>query len=154
MKRNYSNIFIKGFIISLLIVGGTSCQKLKEDPKGILNPDKFYGTPAQCQTVFTGSMDALFGAYRGYGNGGINNWADGQIGGQGLNYGASFTPNLWNIHYKAITNLNALLKAVKGGSLQEYPAAVISGVVAQARFLRAINYFTLVRAYGKIPLLT
>ncbi len=154
MKKINSVNFIKGIILLFLVGAGASCQKLQEEPKGLLSPDKFYSNPAQCQTVFTGSMDALFGAYRGYGNGGINNWADGQIGGQGLNYGASFSPNLWNIHYKAITNINALLKAIKGGSLKDYSPAVIAGVVAQARFLRAFNYFTLVRCYGKIPLLT
>lgn len=154
MKIKYSSNFIKIVFLCFSVVTLVSCQKLEETPKGLLSPENFYNTPAQCQTVLTGSMDALFGAYRGYGNGGIRPWADGQIGGTPLNYGATYSPNVWVNHYKAIANINALLKAVKGGSLKEYTAADVTAVLAQARFLRAFNYFTLVRCYGKIPLLT
>ena len=61
----------------------------------------------------------------------------------------------WQIHYRAISDINAVLKAViKRKSLGSTDPEVINNVIAQAKFLRAFNYFTLVRLWGKIPFIT
>lgn len=79
---------------------------------------------------------------------------DGQYDGANLDFSVGSYNELWTWHYKSIANINAVLKAVKGGSLAGNAAADITNIVAQGRFLRAFNYFTLVRLYGKIPYIT
>jgi starch-binding outer membrane protein, SusD/RagB family len=151
MKKNifYSN---KSIIMLLLMMAGFSCQSLEEMPEGISTPQNFYATVAQCEAAYAGSMNALFVTWGGYQN--IPAFPDGQFEGASLDFSASSFNDLWNWHYKAVANINAVLKAVKGGSLAGNSQEAIDNVVAQGRFLRAFNYFTLVRLYGKIPYIT
>jgi hypothetical protein len=97
-------------------------------------------------------MNALFVTWSGYQ--GLPSFPDGQFEGTSLDLGISSFNDLWNWHYKSIANINAVLKAVKGGSLAGNSQEAIDNVIAQGRFLRAFNYFTLVRLYGKIPYIT
>ena len=150
MKSNKINI-IKSFTLLLLILTGTSCQKLTETPEGKLTPDNFYQTPAQCEAAFTGSMNGLYSTWGGYTADGFfpngqNAWPNTSLG-----YSVSTNNQFWQWHYKAISNLNPVLKAIKGGSLKLFPADQVADITGQAKFLRAFNYFILVRLYGKIP---
>lgn len=150
MKSNKINLF-KSFILLLLIITGSSCQKLTEAPEGKLTPDSFYQTPGQCEAAFAGSMSGLFSTWDGYGSddffpNGQNAWPA-----VGLGYGPSTQNQLWQWHYKAISNINPVLKSIKAGSLKLFPAEQVADLTGQARFLRAFNYFFLVRLYGKIP---
>jgi hypothetical protein len=142
----------RGIITLFLMIAGVSCQSLEEVPDGISTPQNFYATVAQCEAAYAGSMNALFVEWGGYQN--IPAFPDGQFDGASLDFGATSFNDLWNWHYKAIANVNAVLKAVKAGSLTGTPQEDIDNVVAQGRFLRAFNYFTLVRLYGKIPYIT
>jgi hypothetical protein len=150
MRNNY-NIFLKSLII-LLFIAGVSCQDLTEKPAGISTSDNFYATPAQCEAALAASMNDLIEAWNYY-----ENWfglfPDGHHEDETLDIGADYGAELWKQHYSAIKNINAVLKAVKGGSLDTYPDEV-NGIIAQAKFLRAFNYFTLVRLFGEIPFIT
>ena len=150
MKSNKINIF-KSFTLLLLIITGTSCQKLTEVPEGKLTPDNFYQTPAQCEAAFTGSMNGLYSTWGGYTAdsffpNGQNAWPNTSLG-----YSVSTNNQFWQWHYKSISNINPVLKAIKSGSLKLYPADQVGDITGQAKFLRAFNYFILVRLYGKIP---
>jgi starch-binding outer membrane protein, SusD/RagB family len=52
--------------------------------------------------------------------------------------------------YADIRQINILLKEIDGGSLD---TAFKNKIIAQALFLRAYNYFLLVRVYGGVPLI-
>lgn len=52
--------------------------------------------------------------------------------------------------YIGINRANTVIDRVSGGNLNE---TVKNRVVGEALFLRAWNYFNLVRAYGRVPLL-
>ncbi|WAC13284.1 RagB/SusD family nutrient uptake outer membrane protein [Dyadobacter pollutisoli] len=151
MKKN---IFYpaKSIVALLLIILSFSCESLQEAPAGISTPRNFYATLSQCEAAYAGSINALFVTWGGYQN--IPAFPDGHFEGTSLDFGVSSFNDLWNWHYKSIANINAVLKAVKGGSLAGNSQDAIDQVVAQGRFLRAFNYFTLVRLYGKIPYLT
>jgi hypothetical protein len=151
MKKNTIYSF-KSIIALLLIVAGPSCQKLDEKPEGISTPDNFYASVSQCEAAYAGSMNALWVTWGGYQN--TPAFPDGQYEGASLDFGITSFNELWTWHYKAIANINAVLKAVKAGSLEGNSQEAIDNVVAQGRFLRAFNYFTLVRLYGKIPYIT
>lgn len=151
MKKN-KIISLRSLLIFLLVTSFVSCQKLKENPDGISTPANFYSTSSQCEAAYAGAMNALYFTWGGYQ--GMPSYPDGQYEGASLDFGVGSFNDVWTMHYKSITNINAVLKAVKGGSLAGNSAETIANVVAQGRFLRAFNYFTLVRLYGKIPYLT
>lgn len=150
--KKYKIYSLQCLAVLLLVIAGISCQKLDEKPEGISTPDNFYTTPEQCEAAYTGALNALFVTWGGYQN--IPTFPDGQYEGTSLDFGITSFNDLWLWHYKSIANINAVLKAVKAGSLGGNPQETIDNVVAQGRFLRAFNYFTLVRLYGKIPYIT
>jgi len=150
MKKNIFNLN-KSLLVVLVLVAA-SCQKLEESPDGISTPLNFYRTVSQCEAAYAGSMNALWVTWGGYQN--QLGLPDGQYEGASLDLGVGSFNELWTWHYKAISNVNAVLKAIKDGSLDGNSQETIAAVVGQGRFLRAFNYFTLVRLYGKIPYIT
>ncbi len=153
MKKRSIHSFIR-LVTLLLTITAVSCQKLTEHPDSISTPENFYTSPAQCEAAYAASMHALWSTWSGYQN--PLGFPDGHYAGNNaiLNFGSTSYNDLWTWHYKAISNINAALKAIKGGSLEGNSDQVIADVIAQGRFLRAFNYFTLVRLYGKIPYIT
>src|SRR5690606_37919917 len=67
---------------------------------------------------------------------------------------ATHGSGLWNAHYRAILNLNHTILAIDNGNLKETPAEEVDQLMGQAKFLRAYNYFMLVRMFGDLPLIT
>lgn len=144
----------------LLLICFVGCEDLNENPKGLTSPQTFYQTITQCEGALAGSMSTLWGWYvsPGYGSGaGVGSWFshDDQMEGGNLNIEPDHASGLWIAHYRALININGLLAAVKNGSLKTAATQVqIDQVVAQAKFLRAFNYFYLVRMFGALPLIT
>ncbi len=68
----------------------------------------------------------------------------------GLNSTVSPLANLWNPMYVSINTLNSALD--RGPNLTGVPAATKLGLLAEAHFLRALNYFTLVQHFGDVTL--
>jgi hypothetical protein len=73
----------------------------------------------------------------------------------------SYTVKLYNAFYSAITNANKAIDAIE--PLPASPTTRLSGdtvitlaaknkAIANARFIRALSYWYLVRSYGKVPL--
>jgi starch-binding outer membrane protein, SusD/RagB family len=151
MKKNSTKTSIR-LLTLFMLVNLMACQKLTEKPEGLSTPANFFNTTAQCEAAYAGSMNALFQTWGGYQN--IPSFPDGQYEGTSLDYSVGSFNEIWTWHYKSIANINAVLKAVKAGSLGGLPTEEVDNVVAQGRFLRAFNYFTLVRLYGKIPYIT
>ncbi|MGV3561050.1 RagB/SusD family nutrient uptake outer membrane protein [Larkinella arboricola] len=60
--------------------------------------------------------------------------------------------NYWNGLYKVIANANQVLEKVPG--INPMPEAQKNRILGEARFLRASAYFTAVRLWGDIPLIT
>jgi starch-binding outer membrane protein, SusD/RagB family len=59
---------------------------------------------------------------------------------------------MWNTSYAAILQCNTILDRIEPVKYAD-PAAK-NRVIAEAKFLRALNYFNLVRLFGDVPLLT
>ena len=79
---------------------------------------------------------------------------DDQYGGGDLVIGNNHGSDLWNAHYAAIANLNSAISAMKKGNLgASVPAGNLDQLMGQAKFIRAYNYFMLVRMFGDLPLL-
>ncbi len=109
----------------------------------------------------SGSSD-LYGCEHVYGPLIINNMADEGKGGWDITGWAStykagrmdINSNplpWWESAYYIIRNLNMFINRVPNSPLDKNVAL---GKVAEARFLRAFNYFNLVKRYGGVPLIT
>ncbi len=57
----------------------------------------------------------------------------------------------WATHYRQITLANGVIAKVEASALEEN---VKNPFIAEAKFLRAVAYFDLVRIYGGVPLVT
>ncbi|HEX4683982.1 MAG TPA: RagB/SusD family nutrient uptake outer membrane protein [Gemmatimonadaceae bacterium] len=68
----------------------------------------------------------------------------------GLNSTVAPVANTWNPAYQAINTLNAALD--RGPSATGISSAVKNSLLGEAHFLRALNYFNLVRQFGDVTL--
>ncbi|MFK8009298.1 MAG: RagB/SusD family nutrient uptake outer membrane protein [Saprospiraceae bacterium] len=59
--------------------------------------------------------------------------------------------NYWAFHYRQVTLANTVIPKVEEMDLEQ---AKKDPLIAEARFLRALAYFDLVRVYGEVPLIT
>lgn len=144
--KTYSAIGLIGAVVA--------CQSLDENPEGFVSPTNFYTTIGQGEAALTGSMNQLWDYWSGYSYGYGSFIHDDQLLDGDLNISTTFANDLWNIQYQALNNINGVLRAVKGGSIKGVDQAEIDLLIAQAKFLRAYNYFMLVRLYGDLPLIT
>lgn len=58
---------------------------------------------------------------------------------------------MWNAHYKGILSCNAVIDRIGNVAMDE---SLKNRYIAEARFLRALMYFNMVRTFGDIPLVT
>nr|WP_287937829.1 RagB/SusD family nutrient uptake outer membrane protein [Algoriphagus sp.] len=63
----------------------------------------------------------------------------------------SISSNTWNAHYQGIQAANILIDKIQPIQMD---AALKARYIGEAKFLRALMYFNLVRIYGDVPLVT
>ena len=150
------------FTVSCLFL--MSCEDvLKEAPKAVA-VETFYNTAAEVETAvnaayrelratngISGQLGAQVEAYTdySYGRGSYQVLSDFQ----GLNStNIPRTDEGWRLFYLSIRNANLVIQnAPKGSRISQ---ADIAKYVAEAKFLRAYNYFWLVRNWGGVPIRT
>ncbi len=155
MKKG--NIYFKLiiFLISgLTIITSCNVLDLKEDPKSFIPPESFFNTPAQIESILAGTMRRAFSEWSGYAyDPGFHRHADQNEGGNLVitqNYGSS----IWSLHWANLKDINHAIKAMVEGNLENAPADVQDELMGQLKFLRAWNYFQLVRHWGGVPIIT
>ena len=167
--RLLKNIGKIALIVSLLL-GYSGCSDfLAEEAPSNLTPESFYTIPDHAEAA----LAAVYADLRFVGGGaGIfsSNWQlleamtgtsttetaqnsdlnnlyslvyDGNTG---------HVVNYWNGLYRVIANANQVIAKVPG--ITPMPDAQKNRIMAEARFLRASAYFTAVRLWGDIPLVT
>ncbi len=122
----------------------------------------FYSTPAGFDAVMNAAYEPLrsyYGQERGltqtvFGTDEFTKGADGAFKHWNdytpqLNAGDAFVRDTWNDFYRAINTTNVAIATAPEANIAEAAKAVRVG---EARFLRALYYFDLVRTYGDIPL--
>ncbi|MEP7106979.1 MAG: RagB/SusD family nutrient uptake outer membrane protein [Ferruginibacter sp.] len=143
------------FILIAVMLSVSSCKKLEEKPISFVQPTDFYTTPSQIEATFAASMNKVWDYWSGYGYGMGNFIDDDQYGGGDLTRGNNHGSDLWSAHYGAIANLNSAIRAMKNGNLgTSISQAKLDELMGQAKFIRAYNYFMLVRMFGNLPLIT
>lgn len=150
MKR-YILVFV---FFLVLIIPGCDLSDLSEEPKGFITPNGYFNTPTQVETILVACMNRVFSSWGGYGyNPVLHRHTDQNYGGDlviGQNYGS----DIYYIHFQNIKDLNFALRSVRDKGLEGTSQEVVEQLIGQLKFLRAWNYFQLVRMWGGMQILT
>ena len=144
---------LNGCAILLLLA---SCMNLEETPKDFTAPDNYYQSIGQVESALASSMNRLFGGWTFYDWMGYPEYtySDDQLQGGDLDFGDWTGNDNWRVHYRAIADVNPAIKALNDDKLGTSATEEEKNqLMAQLRFLRAFNYFTLVRLYGDVPII-
>lgn len=153
MKKNIIYL-LRCSLLLALIVFVFACKKLDEQPVSSVTPAKFGNSVLQIEAAYAGSMNYLWDYWSGYGYAYAPFRNDDQLNGGDLNIAPDNADDLWNRHYSALLNINAALGSIKMGNITGESQKTVDELVAQGKFLRAHNYFMLVRMFGGVPLIT
>ena len=150
--------------LAVLCVGGAaSCVDLTEHPITQIT-STYYNTPAGFEAAVNAMytpMRTFWPDQRGatftvFGTDEYTKGADGSYKffndyTAQLNADVDYIRDTWRDFYKGINTANTVIAAAATANL---PDATKNTRVGEAKFLRALYYFTLVRTYGDIPLYT
>jgi hypothetical protein len=156
----------KGLLISsavLLLLG--SCKKfLTETPYSLLSTNNFYQTAGDASVALNG----VFGTLTAQTYYGRTSWTVTELGGEDLtvpsnsssdritlgNYTATSSngevANWWTNIYTMLNRANDVIANVPNIAMDTTSR---NDIVGNARFLRALGYFELIRSFGDVPLL-
>ncbi len=154
--KNFRNKNMKNpvLIIAVFFLLTIGCVELDENPLDFPGPDNFYGTEAQILSALTGSMGALYSKWGNYSYG----WGpfhEDASEDANLVLGTGHGNWVWRAHFGSIAILNSVIKALNEDKLGSSSSQETKDqLMAQAKFLRAFNYFSLVRLYGDVPIMT
>ena len=163
MKRY---IFFSSFLVITTISFTVSCNKLDEKVYSQNTPDAFFGSKSDVSAALVGMYRPLQQCCGGYEQAGtfiLNSVSD--EGNAAIFWGQfdqlTYTPSstgeigdLWNTTYRSISSANFILdnqakiEALDNTSDKSYSKQVL----AEAKFVRALNYFQLVQMFGGVPL--
>ncbi len=140
-------------VLLILLAFTFSCKKLDEQPSSAVTPEEFGKSVSQIETAYAGSMNYLWNYWEGYGYAYSPFINDDQLNNGNLDIPANNGDDLWRAHYAALKNINNALLSIKNGNIKGEDQETLDALTAQGKFLRAHNYFMLVRIFGGVPLL-
>ncbi|GAL85067.1 hypothetical protein MYP_2295 [Sporocytophaga myxococcoides] len=153
--------------ILVLIAAIVSCKKLDEKPASVFTADQFYKTQehaiAAVNSIYNGGLNnGGLTMYNRLMHLGFEIMSDDAIAGQRvtnadvrsiavLNHSTTNDriDELWKEHYIAINRANIAIDRIP---LIEMDATLRVRLVNEAKFLRGLLYFNLVRLWGEVPL--
>jgi hypothetical protein len=144
------------FLLIAILFAFIGCESLDEVPMSSLSPSNYYTNSAQVESAYAAAMQSLWSYWGVYGSGmSGGTWFsndDQSLWGE-LDLDVYSGESYWFGHYEAITNVNAALDAVMNGQTKgtQEELDLLEG---QGRFIRAYNYFMLVRLFGPVPIYT
>jgi starch-binding outer membrane protein, SusD/RagB family len=159
MKLRYFGLFAAALV--------AACDgPLDVDPQQSLPQERALQTPDEVRVATNAMYDALQACDGGYCRNLVvfpdlyaDNLAftgtftsDRQVGSRDVRPENTALPGMWGAAYSGINRANNVLQALPNVSgITAAEAAVIEG---EARFIRALNYFTLVKFWGGVPIVT
>lgn len=171
MKKIYKISLVLGLVFNA--IGLSSCVDLNEDARTQITTENFYKTDndaiASVQSVYSDLTHNTSGDHASIYNRqlvlAVGMLTDDHIAGVGatnpdvrslcaLTASATNTRfyELWRQHYEAINRANTSIARIPGISGGD--ATLKTRLVLEARFLRGLLYFNLVRLWGEVPLVT
>ena len=152
--KNITYYTVRSFLLLTGVALIFSCKKLDEYPISSVTPENFGNSVLQIEASYAGSMNFLWDYWSGYGYAYDPFSNDDQLDGGDLNIPPDNGEDLWNAHYRALMNVDNAIGSIKKGNIEGETQATVNALEAQGKFLRAHNYFMLVRMFGGVPLLT
>jgi len=165
-KRSRTNtvLLILTCAVVLLPIGLAACDSLEEEPYGFTSSNDFYQTPDEIRQALTAAYEVLAdgGLYASdwlYVNDAASEIATtrfqrnedgGELDFLDVNPNNGLVENIWRASYEGINRANTVIINAPGVEFAD--EKLQSRVVAEARFLRALHYFNLVRLFGGVPL--
>lgn len=168
--KKYQYPVIAFAVICVVAAGLSSCRKfLEEDPKDLVAVSNFYTTEEDAVSAVN-SIYAYLGSTSTGTTAGVyhsafwvaiglasDNMENNQAGAPDMDQLATFTYgpqnatllDIWQKHYKTITIANIAIARIPKINMD---TALRSRLVNEARFLRGLLYFNLVRMFGSVPL--
>lgn len=153
MKRIIFSVF------ALLYI--SSCDFLDETPKDFLSPANFYTTSNDAVAAVNSIYDQLgyYGNLWQLGERPSDNLQDGPVSRDvslelhtfTWNSATSIFGGIWQQIYISINRANTALEQLPAIDMDE---TLKNRMIAEAKFLRALNYFDLVRNFGGVPTTT
>ncbi|NML36770.1 RagB/SusD family nutrient uptake outer membrane protein [Chitinophaga sp. G-6-1-13] len=153
----------------LLVLLGASCSKLDEHPESVLITDNFYQNEAQANAAVTAAYRKLYETGQSLYNSlfqiGVEMATDDYEAGprarnahvraiSGLTHDASNDrmEQLWKQSYDAINVSNIAIDKIALIRKENISETIRARLINEAKFLRALHYFNLVRWFGAVPL--
>ena len=157
------------YTLAALSLTLTSCEDfLKEDPTGALTTSSPVSSPEIARAFVNGAYSTIGTWNNGGGGWGGNNaslleFMTGKADGNSqteafkfynLEYDARafYIDNWWSGLYAGIARANLAIQKI--GEFTTLPAATKTNMIAEAKTMRALYYFQLVRMFGNIPKIT
>ena len=168
MKTQINSIFRAGLLIILLGFSGMfGCKELDEIPPGILNPETYFETQEDALAALTGAYAGHYGGAQRYY---LKSWiiiVDVGSDDMGDGFGGiparkeldrfKFDPSfgdfyyVWWSAYIIINRAGNVIENVPRMKENAFDSPELQKrIVAEARFLRAQNYFNLIRLFGDV----
>ena len=146
------------------LTGLCACRKnlLDVQPTNLLTQDQLFSSPAGVEAYFASLYADLpmedfnfcngtFEAFPANGTGYLADWTDESA--QNLGTAApGLAGNTYDNIYSAIRDVNFFIQEVP--QVPGLSAATVTSYIAEAQFIRAYDYFELVKFYGGVPLVT
>ncbi|MFA6083857.1 RagB/SusD family nutrient uptake outer membrane protein [Mucilaginibacter sp.] len=155
-------LIISYLLVSILSITLASCKKsfLDLTPQGIVPVTTYYNTEVDIRTALNGAYTSLRPIYnfqwayceipsdntQSYGDSDAN---IGELDKFTWTSASGTLQNVWNRHYATIAYCNIVLGHVATPPMTQ---AARDGYIGQAKFIRALMYFNLVRMFGGVPL--
>jgi hypothetical protein len=155
--------------ISALALSIASCEKLDEDPQALLVSDQFYKNEAQATSAVTAAYRKLYESGQSLYNSlfqiGVEMATDDYEAGprarnahvraiSGLTHDSSNDrmEALWKQSYDGINVSNVAIDRIALIDASAISEAVRTRLINEAKFLRGLHYFNLVRWFGGVPI--
>jgi hypothetical protein len=139
-----------------------SCNFLKKEPLGSITPENFFKNGDDAEAALTASYDALQGT-GAYGQD-LNVMGEmpsdnctstnGDVNAMDKIIWTPTTSQVNNVYVQGFIGVNRANIVLKYVPTITMDTARRSQILGEARFIRALNYFNLVRVYGGVPLRT
>lgn len=143
-------------LFCIILIATTSCSKqLELPPENILIESQVVGSPNSAEALLASSYFKTYTAVRNYyymsadlatgnatalaTNGFVSLWNG------TLLPTSSLIQTLWNNHYSAINEANVIINLIPNATFSQ---SVKTRLIAEAKFVRAFNYFILLRDFG------
>jgi len=153
----------KIILFTLLLVFSSCSDFLELEPEYLANESSFYQTEEDFETAMIGNYSALQNIYdasllrltelttdNAYIQWTSPTASEFECDEMRLSSANTETNSVWNLSFKTIVRCNTVLDRLEGAEINETLKTQFQG---EAYFLRAFNYFNLVRLFGDLPLI-